>query len=76
MEQNKSYKDTDRIYGIFTIIVIFIAIGAATLLKDPGCAIICWVLYFIYSAIHIEIQDNHNKLIDFIDNNTEHNKEK
>lgn len=76
MEQNKSCKDTDRIYGIFTIIVIFIAIGAATLLKDLGCAIICWVLYFIYSAIHTEIQYNHNKLIDFIDNNTEHNKEK
>ena len=71
MEQNKSCKDTDRIYGIFTIIVIFIAIGAATLLKDPGCAIICWVLYFIYSAIHTEIQDNHNKLIDFINKRIE-----
>lgn len=72
MEDNISHKDTNNIHVIFIFIAILIAAGAVMSLNDPGCAIICWVLYFIYYAIHIEIQDNHNKLIDFMNKRIEH----
>ena len=76
MEQNKSYKDKNDMSLIFILIITIIVALLITIIDHNfSIALICWILYLLYSAIHIEVQSNHNKLVDLINRKIEHDKE-
>lgn len=64
MKSNKKYKDTNEI-GLI-IVVILVVMCMTTKEHNSISEIICPLIYSIYFVVHIEIQNNHNKLIDYL----------
>ena len=64
MDSNKKYKDTNEI-GLI-IVVILVVMCMTTIEHNSTSEIICPLIYSIYFVVHIEIQNNHNKLIDYL----------
>ena len=74
MKQNNFFKDNDSI-GLYVVTILTFILNGIIFCLERNYAIpfIGWLLYAIYVSIHIEIQDNHNKLINYLNDK---NKEK
>ena len=66
MEQNKKYKDTSEVGLIIVVILTVACMIMTTIEHNSTLETMCLLLYLIYYVIHIEIQNNHNKLIDYL----------
>lgn len=75
MKYTKIYRDDDNI-GIWVITaILFIVVGAVSCWeKTFSLPLIVMFLYAIYFVIQNEIQDNHNKMIDFLNDMDKENK--
>ena len=62
MDSNKKYKDTNEI-GLILVVMCMVMM---TIEHNSTSEIICSLIYSIYFVVHIEIQNNHNKLIDYL----------
>ena len=72
----KRYLDNNNARVYFISILTFILCGLIVCLeKNFSIAVVIWLLYAIYLIIHIEIQDNHNKIITYLNNINKRNKE-
>ena len=66
MEPNKKYKDTNEVGLIIVVILVVICMIMTTIEHNSTSEIMCLLIYSIYYVVHIEIQNNHNKLIDYL----------
>lgn len=75
MKYTKIYRDDDNI-GIWVITaILFIVVGVVSCWeKTFSLPLIVMFLYAIYFVIQNEIQDNHNKMIDFLNDMDKENK--
>lgn len=82
MKYTKIYRDDDNI-GIWVITaILFIVVGAVSCWEKTFSLplivmffpLIVMFLYAIYFVIQNEIQDNHNKMIDFLNDMDKENK--
>ena len=66
MDSNKKYKDTNEI-GLIIVVILTVACMITTTIEHNSTSeIMCLLIYLIYYVVHAEIQNNHNKLIDYL----------